>query len=289
MKQILFLFIFSWFGITISAQSIEFGKGNSSPKTDSIAKIIMEPAEYVVTYAYSFAPDPEFPEDTKDGLTILQIGKRYNRFSDYNELRFDSICDEVAHNRIGVADATPIMLGALKRSCFTEGILIDRENKKEIVQRTAGLRTKKYQYEESCPVLKWEVVEGDTIIAGYHCNKAKTRLFGRDYIAWYTPEINLPYGPYKFNGLPGLICRVTDTNNNFDFTLNGFERSRTNRPIYIWNKKDIVKTDRKTVRKIYKNFCADPVSALLSKGNVQIPKETRATVEPKPYNPIELE
>lgn len=289
MKQILLVLIFFWCGITVSAQSINFGKGNTSPKTDSIAKIILEPTEYIVTYTYSFVPDPEFPEDTKSGLTILQIGKNYNRFSDYNELHFDSICDEVAHNRLSVASATPIMLEALKRSCFTEGILIDRNNKKEIIQRTAGLRTKKYQYEESCPSLKWEIIEGDTIISGYHCNKAKTRLFGRDYIAWYTPEINLPYGPYKFNGLPGLICRVTDTNNNFDFLLDGFEKDKTNRPIYLWNKKDIVKTDRKTVRKIYKNFCADPVSALLSKGNVQIPKETRASVEPKPYNPIELE
>ena len=289
MKKKLFLLIFFWCGITASAQSIDFGKGSSSPKTDSIAKIILEPTEYVITYTYSYVPDPEFSEDIKSGLTILQIGKRYNRFSDYNELRFDSICDEVAHNRLDVSSATPIMLDALKRSCFTEGILIDRENKKEIIQRTAGLRTKKYQYEESCPSLKWEILDGDTIISGYHCNKAKTSMFGRDYIAWYTPEINLPYGPYKFNGLPGLICRVTDTNYNFDFLLDGFEKDKNNRPIYLWDKKDIVKTDRKTVRKIYKNFCADPVSALLSKGNVQIPEETRAKVEPKPYNPIERE
>lgn len=289
MKQFIFVLFFFCVGITISAQSIDLGKGKSTPRTDSIAKIIKEPTQYVATYIYTFAPDAEFPEDTKEGLTILQIGKRFNRFSDYNELRFDSICDEVSRKHVSASQATPLMLGALKQSVFPEGILIDKDLNKITVQRTAGLRTKKYQYQEDLPTLDWKLEVGDSIISGFKCNKASTRLFGRDYIAWYAPEIQLPYGPYKFQGLPGLILRVTDSANNFDWTLDGLEKRTTYQPIYLWDKKDIVKTDRETVRKIYKNYCADPVSALLSKGNVQIPEETKATVEPKPYNPIELE
>lgn len=289
MKHIIFVLLFSVFGMSLSAQSIDLGRGKSTPKTDSIAKIIMEPTQYIATYIYTFAPDAEFPEDTKEGMTILQIGKRYNRFSDYNELRFDSICDEVSRNRMSAAQATPLMLGALKQSVFSEGILIDNNQNIITVQRTAGLRTKKYQYDEDLPSLSWNLEVGDTIMSGFHCNKATTKLFGREYVAWYTPEINLPYGPYKFNGLPGLILRIYDVENNFDFVLSGFEKVDSYLPIYLWNKKDIVKTNRETVRKIYKNYCADPLSALLSKGNVQIPEETRANVEPKPYNPIELE
>jgi len=289
MKYFLFILAFSCIGLSSSAQSINWNKSNSNAKADSIAKKILEPAQFFVGYTYRFAKNASFPDDKRTGMTILQIGEHYNRFCDFYELRFDSICDETSRGTISLIQSTPLMLSALKKSLFAESIVLDKQKNKEIIQRTAGIRTKKYQYEEDCPVLKWEILEGDSTIAGYHCNKAKTRLFGRDYIAWYATEVNIPYGPYKFCGLPGLIFRVVDTQGNFEFLLNGLQKTYTYTPIYMWSSKDIVKTNRKTVRRIYKNFCLDPVSALTSDGNIQIPDDVKATVSSKPYNPIELE
>lgn len=289
MKNILFILAFFCIGLSLSAQSVNWNKSYSHVKADSIAKQILEPAQYLVSYTYRFVKDAAYPNDKRTGMTILQIGKQYNRFCDFYELRFDSICDETSRGTIPLIESSPLMLSALKKSLFTESIVINKLKNKEIIQRTAGIRTKRYQYEEDCPILKWEILEGDTTIAGYHCNKAKTRLFGRDYIAWYSTEVNIPYGPYKFNGLPGLIFRVVDTQEHFEFLLNGLQKTNKYIPIYIWNNKDIVKTNRKTVRKIYKNFCSDPVSTLTSEGNIQIPDDVKATVSPKPYNPIELE
>ena len=180
------------------------------------------------------------------------------------------------------------MLSTLKKTQFKEGIVFDKNKSQYIVQRTAGLRNKKYQYVENCPPMKWKLMEGDSTIAGYKCNKAETELFGRTYIAWYSPDIVMPYGPYKFNGLPGLVLRITDTRGHFDFLLNGLEKVHGYKPIYLWAKADIVKTNRETVRKIYKNYCADPVSALTSSG-VTIPDDVKATVSAKPYNPMEME
>lgn len=289
MKKALFIFAFTCFGLSISAQTIEWNKSNTNMQTDSIAKKILEPAQYLITYTYKFVRNAKYPNDKRSGMTILQIGNRYNRFCDYYELKFDSICDELSRGKMSVTEASPLMLGALKKSVFTEGILIDKQKNKETIQRTAGIITQKYQYEENCPKLEWEILKGDTIIAGYHCNKAKTKLFGREYIAWYSTDVNMPYGPYKFNGLPGLVLSVMDTQGHFEFTLDGLQKSNKYAPIYLWDNKDIVKTSRKTVRNIYKNFCADPVSALTSDGSIEIPDDVKATVEPKPYNPMELE
>ncbi|MCE2616003.1 MAG: GLPGLI family protein [Phocaeicola sp.] len=289
MKKILFIMAFACFLGELSAQTIEWNKSNSNVQADSIAKKILEPSQYLITYAYRFVRDANYPNDKRTGMTILQVGKHYNRFWDYNELRFDSICDELSQGKMSMIEASPLMLAALKKNVFTESILIDKQKNKEIIQRTAGLLTKKYQYEEDCPKLEWEVLKGDTTIAGYHCNKAKTRLFGRDYIAWYSTDVNMPYGPYKFNGLPGLVFCIMDTQGHFEFTLNGLQKANKYTPIYLWNNKNIVKTNRKTVREIYKNYCADPVGALTSDGSIQIPDDVKATVAPKPYNPIELE
>jgi GLPGLI family protein len=248
----------------------------------------LDNSQYLIIYDYEYARDAAFPEDKRNGITMLQVGKRYNRFMDYNEFRFDSLMDATAKNLKPYSETGPMMMMALKKRKFRENIVIDKQNNTEIIQRTAGL-VQRYQYDEPCPMLKWELAEGDTIIAGYNCKKALTSLWGRDYIAWYAPEVDLPYGPYKFNGLPGLVFMVVDTHDNHKFTLSGLEKVTQYNPIYLWAEKDIIKTSRNKVRKIYKNYCADPVGALTSNGDIIVPDDVKATVNSKPYNPIELE
>lgn len=284
-----FLLIFLIFPLTTIAQSINWGVSGNVNKNDSISKQILEPTKYTITYKYGYAVDSEYPDDKREGLTLLQIGNRYNRFWDYNEFKSDSIFDRAAKENLTISEITGPVLQAMKRITFSESILMDKQSGKETIQRTAGLPTKKYQYEEVMPSLKWNLIEGDSTIANYHCKKAAINLFGRDYIAWYCPTIDLPYGPYKFKGLPGLIFKVVDTKNLFNFTIHKIKKENEYLPIYYWTRKDLVKSDRKTIRKIYKNFCLDPLSSLLSEGNIQISDETKAKVKARPYNPIELE
>lgn len=35
------------------------------------------------------------------------------------------------------------------------------------------------------------------------------------YTSWYAPEIALNKGPWKFNGLPGLILKVEDSKGDY--------------------------------------------------------------------------
>lgn len=72
--------------------------------------------------------------------------------------------------------------------------------------------------------LSWKLSENDTLIGGFKCKKATLESFGRNWTAWYAPEIAITTGPYKFKGLPGLILRIFDSEKNFDFTLNEFKR-----------------------------------------------------------------
>ncbi|MDN3709027.1 GLPGLI family protein, partial [Myroides ceti] len=59
----------------------------------------------------------------------------------------------------------------------------------------------KFAVEESLPEMKWELLEEKKRIGNYNCEKAKTVFRGRMYEVWYTPEIPLSSGPWKFNGL----------------------------------------------------------------------------------------
>ena len=287
MKKLSVTFLFALMCAVAFSQSIGIPK-NSSSRGKLTPKRVMDQAQFVVSYNYTFVRDPEKPLDTRQGVTLLEIGSKYNRFCDAYEIMSDSISDAEALGKLGGADAMSTLMTVMKKRTFNELILIDIATQRETVQRTAGLTTK-YQYTEDVPVLNWAFEPGDTLICGYHCQKATASLFGRNYVAWFSPEVDMPYGPYKFNGLPGLVFKVGDADNHHVFELTGIQKVEGERPIYLWTSKDIVKTDRATVRKIYKNFCADPMGALTSSGAVVLPESTKASVKSKPYNPIELE
>jgi GLPGLI family protein len=53
--------------------------------------------------------------------------------------------------------------------------------------------------------------------------KATTEFAGRTYVAWYTTEISIADGPYKFHGLPGLILSIYDTNKHYQFTVSSIK------------------------------------------------------------------
>lgn len=53
----------------------------------------------------------------------------------------------------------------------------------------------------------------------YTLQKATTQFGGRNWIAWFTKEIPISEGPYKFRGLPGMIFHIYDDKANFEFKL----------------------------------------------------------------------
>lgn len=67
-----------------------------------------------------------------------------------------------------------------------------------------------YLITDSMPEMDWELIDGERKqIGNYDCHKARLLDFrGYSVIAYYTPEIPIPFGPWKFKGLPGLILEV---------------------------------------------------------------------------------
>jgi len=63
--------------------------------------------------------------------------------------------------------------------------------------------------------LKWKITQETKKIADYNCIKATTNFRGREWIAWFAPDIPVPFGPWKLHGLPGLILETNDATNRF--------------------------------------------------------------------------
>ena len=75
-------------------------------------------------------------------------------------------------------------------------------------------------YEEpGVPSMDWHLIDSTKQIGGYICRAATVEFRGRTYFAWYTPEIPVPLGPWKLQGLPGLILDVRDSDRRIVFEV----------------------------------------------------------------------
>jgi GLPGLI family protein len=61
-------------------------------------------------------------------------------------------------------------------------------------------------------------------VGKYTCKAATTEFRGRKYTAWYTDDIPVSHGPWKFSGLPGAIVELHSADRNIQFTLNRVEQ-----------------------------------------------------------------
>lgn len=104
--------------------------------------------------------------------------------------------------------------------------------------------------------LVWKISNDKLKISNFNCQKAELIYGGRRWIAWFTQEIPLQDGPYIFNGLPGLIVKISDDKSDYNFELVKI-RKNLNKIPYRKPKKEITWD---VLNKLEKDFYFDPYS-----------------------------
>jgi GLPGLI family protein len=67
--------------------------------------------------------------------------------------------------------------------------------------------------------IDWIITNDKKNIAGFNSIKATCFFKGRQYEAWYCPDIAVKAGPWKLNGLPGLILEAKDSKAHVKFEI----------------------------------------------------------------------
>ena len=104
-----------------------------------------------------------------------------------------------------------------KMSLGPEGISKYYNSEKEIIRQVNAFGE---DFLISKPKYNWDLKKETKKIGKYTCYKAtmvekiKTRKGVKNVLiqAWYTSEVNIPYGPIGYSGLPGLIIELKRNN-----------------------------------------------------------------------------
>lgn len=173
----------------------------------------------------------------------------------------------------------------------SEIIHIDLLNKRTNVSDQLMLTT--YKYSEPLKTPEWIIGRGNQIILEQKCQTATTTFKGRKYTAWFAPSIPLPYGPWLFNGLPGLILKLTDDKGQFLFECIELNTAAGTTKVF----KPYLNTQEINKRKLqeYKKLLAqNPMAFMQSvEGKTVTTKDAQGNIiinprPNKPYNPIDL-
>lgn len=155
----------------------------------------------------------KFVNDEKTNIenTMLIIDAKNNAIFTFEKMiNLDSI------QRIRKLDIDDIGKIKLPSSLY----FIFQKNKSIIYHGVIGNDLLKYSEN---PNLNWVLMDEEKRISDLKCKKASVKYGGRNWVAWYTTDIPVNAGPYKFNGLPGLILEITDSESNFSFEVNQIE------------------------------------------------------------------
>ena len=103
------------------------------------------------------------------------------------------------------------------------------------------------QFTEPCPPQQWTLHNETMTILEHRCQKATCHWRGRDYVAWFAPDIPIKRGPWRFNGLPGLILKLYDTDRFYTFEAVSLKNMNEPMMLYEFN---YMKSTRQRVRKL---------------------------------------
>lgn len=143
-----------------------------------------------------------------------------------------------------------------------------------------------YYYIENIPVQEWDILTDTLTIVGYLCQKATCKFRGREYTAWFTTDIPINNGPWKFGGLPGLILKIYDNDNEFVFECMGIENVKYN--IKKFNYKEYAKISREKALKLLKSIENDYFTVCGKIVTSNTNSNSKSTKKPK-YNLMLLE
>lgn len=215
-------------------------------------------------YKYSFLKDTIETKKDADDLLILQIGKNISKCYSYYSYQVDSLVKTPGYERA--------FWDNFKKTIDKEGAsssnyphkrlktYVYKNYPKDKMTVTDGISLEYFIYNDDLNSQRWQILDETKDILGYSCQKAVCDFRCRHYEAWFTSDIPISDGPWKFSGLPGLIMEVQDKGNQYAFTIVGIEKVMGESIVFsksISQSEKYMKTTRKEFLKGLKRFFID--------------------------------
>lgn len=202
-------------------------------------------------YHVTMKPDSTMRTDIKTENAYLDVTSGKSIFYSEKRLVRDSVMTRMRQTNGASFDRSQ-MQNLRSNMDYT----IAKDSKAGTTSFISRIGRDQYSYNED-RAMNWKILPETTTIGDYKVQKAETEFAGRKWTAWFTTDIPLQDGPYKFSGLPGLIVKAEDSLGDYAFDLK--ETKKIAAP-GIDQDVNIIKVKRKDFEKQQAAFRKDPSS-----------------------------
>lgn len=122
---------------------------------------------------------------------------------------------------------------------------------------TGRLMQDDFEYSEPLTSQEWVLTDSVKTISSFTCTKALCEFRGRRYEVWFTEDLPVSVGPWKFRDLPGAIVSVSDSRHEYTFTLKSIEATNEyiTKPRYKYTR-----LSRKKFNNLQSQYIHQPIS-----------------------------
>lgn len=178
-------------------------------------------AEAIVHYKFTHVRDTANRDKPLNENMLLMIGRNASAYKSYDrKLREEQMRKSVMEQVSMGTGNIRVNSGGQTLGPNIDYYQFPNEGKLFITERLFN----SYIVEQPMPALQWKISTDTASFSGLSCQKATTHFKGRDYIAWFCADLPYRAGPWKLNGLPGLIVEAYDTKKEVVFKFDGLEK-----------------------------------------------------------------
>ena len=244
---------------------------------------VQDTAQNEVVYVH-ISIDPKKNNARMVTYEMLTIGNRIRYYGGYDDYQLDSIY--MAQPYLDLTAEEYVKFTKPYEETYVSTSIDPANN---LLTYYGKIFINRYRYTEPIPEIDWQLSEETQEVMGYECHKATARWRGRDWTAWYS-DIPVDAGPWKFQGLPGLILKLEDATGQHYFEAIG---TKEDKYPFGYREKLYCKTTREKYEAELEDYSANFGKVLADSGMILESEEHLAKLRKsssRSFNsPIELE
>jgi len=208
-------------------------------------------------YEYKFIPDSTNVEDMKTEMMFLDTSKDGSKYYSYTVFNSDSLMKVDLEKQLAATGSINVRSDMQKGSVRYSVTKTYPDYKTNLHRR---LSMDAYSISDDRKI-NWKISSDKEKIGEWNAQKAEADFAGRHWIAWFSTEIPIQDGPYKFHGLPGLIIKIEDKTGSHKLELRGIKNIQGDLNINVFEAKEIA-VNSKQFQKVIKEYENDPTKGI---------------------------
>ena len=208
-------------------------------------------------YEYKFIPDSTNVDDVKTEMMFLDTTKDGSKYYSYTVFNSDSIMKVDLEKQLAATGSINVK-SDMRKGDVRYSVTKTYPDYKINLHRRLGMDA--YNISDDRKI-NWKILSEKEKIGEWNAQKAEADFAGRKWIAWFSTEIPIQDGPYKFRGLPGLIVKIEDKTGSHKMELKGIKNITGNVDINVFEVKEIA-VNSKQFQKVLKEYENDPTKGI---------------------------